>query len=139
MRTQKSPARSILIVEDDSLQLERYLQLARSSSCYAVGASTRDAALIILERETFHFLLTDIHLTGTNADGLTILRYVMENAPQTVPLAMTADPTLENYERVMSMGVAYLFRKPIISRDELLIHIDAAHHRMPATVTARTK
>ena len=82
---------------------------------------------------SFHYVLTDIHLGGQiNYQGfedIKILRYLRENIPEVIPLAMTSDPKIKTYQDVLKEGVEYLFRKPIISKDELLIHVNAARSR----------
>jgi DNA-binding NtrC family response regulator len=122
--------RSILIVEDEGSQLGRYLELARSAELDAHGAMTQEDAMQMLSKRSFQFLLTDIHLGGAkqqgNFEGLNILQHVKSNMPEIIPLAMTADPKIETYERVLNEGVLHLFRKPIVDIDELLIHLDAA-------------
>ena len=49
--------------------------------------------------------------------------------PEVIPLAMTSDPKIETYQNVLKEGVEHLFRKPIVSKDELLIHLNAARSR----------
>jgi DNA-binding NtrC family response regulator len=125
--------RTLLIVEDDSSQLGRYLQMAREAGFEARGARNEDEALTLLAKISFQYVLTDIHLGGqTNFqgyEGIKILRFLKENMPEVIPLAMTSDPKIETYQGVLDAGVEHLFRKPIISKDELLIHLNAAQSR----------
>lgn len=125
--------RSILIVEDDGSQLGRYLEMAREAGLEARGARNDKDALNQLANISFQYVLTDIHLNGqlnySGFEGLKILRYLKENMPEVIPLAMTSDPKIETYQDVLKEGVEHLFRKPIISKDELLIHLNAARSR----------
>jgi DNA-binding NtrC family response regulator len=74
-----------------------------------------------------------IHLGGQvnyqGYEGIKILKYLRENMPEVIPLAMTSDPKIQTYQDVLKEGVEHLFRKPIISKDELLIHLNAARSR----------
>lgn len=123
----------ILIVEDDPGQLKRYLELARDGGLEPRGAMTIDDAIAILSVSSFQYVLTDVHLTSSRSldsyEGIRVLHFVKENLPEAIPLAMTADPKIETYHKVLGEGALYLFRKPIISSDELQIHLEAARSR----------
>jgi DNA-binding NtrC family response regulator len=125
--------RTILIIEDDISQLGRYLEMAREAGFDASGALSYEQALTHLSNASFNYVLTDIHLGGQinyqGYEGLKILRYLRENMPEVIPLAMTSDPKIQTYHEVLKEGVEHLFRKPIISKDELLIHLNAARNR----------
>jgi DNA-binding NtrC family response regulator len=134
MRTEQAKSsRTILIVEDDSSQLSRYLDIAREAGFASSGARTEEDALGILHRTSVQYVLTDIHLNGQgnfqSFEGLNILRFLQEHMPEVVPLAMTSDPKIKTYDEVLKAGAEYLFRKPIINKDELLIHLNAARSR----------
>jgi DNA-binding NtrC family response regulator len=125
--------RTILIVEDDGSQLGRYLEMAREAGLEARGARNDKEAIQQLENISFQYVLTDIHLSGQlnyqGFEGIKILRFLRENMPEVIPLAMTSDPKIETYHDVLKEGVEHLFRKPIVSKDELLIHLNAARSR----------
>lgn len=132
----------ILIVEDDPGQLKRYLELARDAGLEPRGAMTLDDALAILGAASFQYILTDVHLSSSRSldsyEGIRILHFVKENLPEAFPLAMTADPKIETYHKVLAEGALYLFRKPIISSDELQIHLEAARSRRVSGAGKRT-
>ena len=56
--------RTILIIEDDSSQLGRYLEMAREAGLEARGARSDKEALAQLANISFQYVLTDIHLGG---------------------------------------------------------------------------
>jgi DNA-binding NtrC family response regulator len=131
-RSSKSKG-SILIIEDDASQLGRYLVMAREAGFEARGARNETDAIGQLALISFQYVLTDIHLSGQSTfqgfEGIKILQHIKEHMPEIIPLAMTSDPKIETYWEVLKEGAEYLFRKPIISKDELLIHLNAARSR----------
>lgn len=62
-------------------------------------------------------------------EGMNILRHIRDAMPEVIPLAMTSDPSIQTYHDGLKMGAEYLFRKPIINKAELLIHLNAARSR----------
>lgn len=132
-KAQAKANQKILIVEDDSTQLPRYLEMAREANLDPFGARTEQEAMQILDSQSLQYVLTDIHLGGNRPfhgfEGMNILRHIRDNMPEVIPLAMTSDPKIQTYHDVLKMGAEYLFRKPIINKDELLIHLNAARSR----------
>jgi DNA-binding NtrC family response regulator len=130
MKKRVKENRSLLIVEDDVSQLNRYLQMARNASIEATGVDTLERAIAQLAHVGFKYVLTDIHLNGPGRqntfEGFEILREVKKNHPETIPLVMSSDPQIETYYRSLREGAAYFFRKPILTESELLIHLDVA-------------
>ncbi len=126
MKTQ----RRILIVEDDTIQLKRYLDMAKRAGLGADGVDSLDKAMAYLSQVSYQFVLTDIHLSGTGKqdsfEGFKILKSIRANHPETIPLAMSADPQINTYNKALKEGAAHFFRKPILSESELLIHLDVA-------------
>ncbi len=122
--------RTILIVEDDVGQLNRYLEMGNEALLDVKGVANLKDATQLLGTNAFQFVLTDIHLGGTGRqdtfEGLEILKQVRQNHPESVPLAMSSDPQVETYHRAMKAGSVYFFRKPILGPGELLVHLDAA-------------
>jgi DNA-binding NtrC family response regulator len=107
--------------------------MAREAGFESRGARNDKDALNLLANISFQYVLTDIHLNSqlnySGFEGIKILRYLKENMPEVIPLAMTSDPKIETYQNVLKEGVGHLFRKPIISKDELQIHLTAARSR----------
>ncbi|MBM4254194.1 MAG: sigma-54-dependent Fis family transcriptional regulator [Deltaproteobacteria bacterium] len=142
MASTKSKRRKILIVEDDVSQLNRYLEMATRIGLDADGADSLEKALAYLDNVNYQFVLTDMHLQSgrqNSYEGLELLKEVKTNHPETVPLAMSADPKIETYRRVQAEGVAHFFRKPILGEEELQIHIEAAMRLRRSSVAGGRK
>lgn len=126
----KSKNRSIFIIEDDRVQLGRYLKMARDAGLESTGTGDVLEGMAVLNKKSFAFVLTDIHLSTTGKqdtfEGIQILKHLKTHMPEVTALAMTSDPKIETYHKVMAAGAAYLFRKPILTKDELLVHLEWA-------------
>ena len=135
--------RSILIVEDDADQLDHYLAMARDAGFTTRGAITLSGALEALASQSFQYVLTDIHLNGPGRqdtfEGLKILEAIKQNYPETIPLAMTSDPKIASYDKIMAAGALHLFRKPILTGDELMINLDLASKSRKSGLAAKPR
>ena len=121
--------RKILIIDDDIGQLNRYIEMATRIGLAVDGADTLEKAKAALANVNYQYVLTDIHLSSgrqNSFEGFEILREIKAEHPETIPLAMSADPQIETYRKAIREGAAYFFRKPILSESELQIHLHAA-------------
>ncbi len=144
MSNPKTKRKSILIVEDDRDQLVRYVAMAKKAGLDVNGASDHHQALEILAKRSFDYVLTDIHLAGdlnqNGFEGIQILDYIKQNKPEVTPIAMTSDPKITTYQKVMAKGVSHLFRKPIRTEDELLLYLEFARKdRQKSSALRRNK
>jgi len=135
--------RSILIVEDDSDQLGRYMEMANTAGLAPFGALTLHDAFDILKKNPVQYVLADIHLNGPGRqdtfDGVQLLNEIKESHPEVVPLAMTSDPKIDTYHKVMTAGALYLFRKPILTGDELMVHLEQAERSRRTGAAAKRR
>jgi len=113
----------LLLAEDDEALaslLEEYLIEAH----YDVVVCHRgDVAISTLGREHFDLVLSDIVMPG--ADGLALLRYVREHAPDTLVLLMTGYSGIENALHAVEQG-AYDFVSKPFQLPEIRVRLDNA-------------
>ena len=113
----------LLIVEDDealAALLEEYL----GEAGYAVTLCRRgDAALKMLEQESFDLVLTDIVLPG--ADGLTILQRAGGAPLHTLVILMTGYSGVEDALHAVERG-AYDFVSKPFQLPEIRVRLDNA-------------
>jgi CheY-like chemotaxis protein len=77
----QTPAPSVLVVEDDPLQLMWLIDLLRDAGFEALGASDGEAALRVLRSRTdLRIVLTDGNLPGA-VDGLELVARVRKEFP----------------------------------------------------------
>ena len=125
--------RRAIIVEDDLSQLERYAPMLSKISYTVTLATTKQAALDALKNGPVELLMTDIHLTESigrdSFEGFEIISFAKKNNPECLIIAMTNDPKISTFDRVMSLGALYFLKKPIISTDEIQIAIKFAQEK----------
>lgn len=131
---------TILIVEDDALQMRHYTVLAERSELDPLTTTSLEGALQILTQRGVDILLTDIHLSGsqemTSFEGIELLRNVTARFPETLAIAMSSDPKVDTYTKAIAAGACHYLRKPVLSAQELAISIDVARARRRLTSLA---
>ncbi len=122
----------ILIVEDDAALAEALLDTLEVSGFAAQHAASGAAALTLLQQESFHLLISDVHMQ--RMDGHTLLRKVRELYPELPVLLMTAYASVEKAVEAMRDGAVDYLMKPFeadvlvnaVSRYALSEHDDSA-------------
>lgn len=135
------PTRTLLIVEDDDQEREKYKGFAESIGFKVTTASSLGQALSFLATHPVDFLLTDIHLTKKNsqAEGLSLFKFVKDEYPSTTAIAMSSDPNLAIFEKATQLGALHYLRKPLQNADELIIAFDLALERRHSQEEGRRK
>jgi two-component system, cell cycle response regulator DivK len=103
----------IFIVEDDPASL-KLVKIVLADEGYAVeSAVDSETALREIERFAPRLVLTDVHLPGM--DGLELTRRLKtgERTKDIVVLALTADSTKEDEERILRAGCDGFVPKPV--------------------------
>ena len=125
--------KSILIVEDDEMQLQRYCDLALLAGYTVHHARDLDEARDQLDRVNIDVLLTDIHLSSlpqqSSYEGYELLSYVRDNCPETTAIIMSFDPRIETFNKALELGAANYIKKPLINEHELTIAVSYAKER----------
>lgn len=103
--------RSILVIDDE----ENFLTLIRwflSQRGFDIDtASGADEALQIVQKRSFDIALLDIRLGA--ADGLSFLDALMERAPETKVVMITAYPTVSTIKEAFAKGASRYLTKPL--------------------------
>jgi len=112
----------ILIIDDDP-GFRKLLETILIGEGYGIesGGSVADARRLGQELQ-FDMVLSDLKLP--DGDGLQVLEWFSENAPQTPVVMLTAFGTVETAVRAMKLGAVDYLGKPLRSPDELRILVE---------------
>jgi CheY-like chemotaxis protein len=109
----KTPPRSVLVVDDDTMFRESLRDSLEHQGFRVLEASTGDEALQLMADQPVEVLLTDLTMPGLN--GVELLRQLRQRSP-TTPRAVvmtgnrSIDPSL--WEMLSSLGASSILRKP---------------------------
>ena len=99
----------ILIVEDDvglTQMLCCILEHRLDGRCQVATSLRGDDALIMLKREHFDLVVTDLNMPGMN--GLELIRYARHISPQTRAILITGCGSLAVEEQARQLTATYL-------------------------------
>ena len=103
---------SVLLVEDEFINAWA-LGNALKPHCKIRHASTKDEAIYWVQRESFHFVLLDIHLGQYTEAGIEILPLIKRLQPDCKVLATTGFGSEKDEVRFLSLGFDSFYPKPL--------------------------
>src|SRR5512146_3030342 len=117
-----------ILVADDEAGLREFITDSLELDDHTVVAAKdgREAARLLDERG-FDLVLTDLKMPGL--DGLSILRKVRAEQPETEVIVMTAHGTVDNAVEAMKLGAFEYLQKPLSGPDELRLLVGRAVER----------
>lgn len=114
----------ILIIDDDS-SLRRVMQFALEEGGYAcLTADSGEEGLLLFREHRPSILVTDLKMPGIS--GFEVLQSVLNEAPETLVIVVTAFGTIESAVEAMKAGAFDYLTKPF-GNDELLLTVQKAH------------
>src|SRR3954465_967708 len=117
-----------ILVADDEPGLREFITDSLELDDYTVVAAKdgREAARLLDERG-FDLVLTDLKMPGL--DGLSILRKVRAEQPETEVIVMTAHGTVDNAVEAMKLGAFEYLQNPPSGPGELRLLVGLAVER----------
>jgi two-component system response regulator FlrC len=114
-----------ILITDDDAGFRKLLETILSGEGYEVRTAGSVAeAIRTFEQLQFHLVLSDLRLP--DGDGISVLRWVKERAPEVPVIMMTAFGTVNSAVEAMKLGALDYLGKPLSSPDELRLIVRRA-------------
>jgi len=117
----------ILIVDDDETVRRSYLRSLESVSCNIEAACDGDEALQTMAQKPFDVVLLDMRMPGQ--DGLTVLRTIKQNWPDSEVVIITGYPTVDSAKEAVRLGAYDYIAKPVGPQDVINVTDGAITHK----------
>jgi two-component system response regulator FlrC len=122
----------LILVVDDDPGFRKLLETILTGAGYQVQtAGTVGEALRLAAARQFHLVFSDLKLP--DGDGLAVLRWLSENAPETPVVMLTAFGTIASAVEAMKLGAADYLGKPLSSPEELRLLVRRTLEQRQAT------
>lgn len=112
----KEPLINILVVDDEQIVLDSVKKHLRGQDLTIHTAASAEEGLVILDRETIDFVLTDLMMP--KVDGMEFMKMAHEKRPSLPMIMMTGYATISTALQATQMGAFAYIAKPF-SRSEL--------------------
>jgi DNA-binding NtrC family response regulator len=113
----------ILIVDDDPEILELIADVLRQGGYDVDEAEDGRKALRRIEDDFYDLVMTDLNLP--KVDGMKVLKYVVDQSPETICIILTGYGTIRSSVEAMKIGAFDYISKPVKS-DEILMVVEKA-------------
>jgi len=118
-----------ILVVDDEPSITDGLRLLLGAEGYQVEtASSFGAARAMLGKQTFDLVVTDLQLPDDRQGGLSLLRLVKENSPDTEVIVITGHATVSEAVEATKSGAYYFVEKPF-EPEQILLLVEKAIER----------
>ncbi len=105
------PKRLLIVDDEETLTFSLYQSFIISKNDYeVVTAASAEEALMKMQDNPFHLILSDISMPGMS--GLQLLENVGKLYPETVVIIMTAYGSDEKKEEAFALGAVHYIEKP---------------------------
>ncbi len=124
----KSTKPRILIIDDEPL-IRNMLFEALSDDYLCSTAESAESALLILQKETFDLVMSDINLGGTR--GIELIPEIFKYSPDTVVMMVSGNQTIDSAIEAMQVGAFDYIRKPFdLEHLEIAVRRALNHHSL---------
>jgi two-component system response regulator FlrC len=117
----------VLIVDDEEGIRTFIGEVLEGEGLRVTLAADGETAARLLDRESFHLLMTDLKMPGL--DGMALLRKVRAESPETEVVVLTAHGTVAGAVEAMKLGAFDYLDKPLSGPDELRLVASRAIER----------
>ncbi len=113
----------ILLIDDSLELLENLEKILRAEGFEVDTASDGNSGIKKIEDKYYDLILTDLKMPGAN--GIEVLKFVMQNSPESICIILTGFGTIKNAVDAIKLGAFDYMTKPI-KVEEILLTIEKA-------------
>jgi two-component system response regulator AtoC len=107
-----------ILVVDDEEGIRTFIgEVLEGEGRKVTLAADGESAARLLDRESFHLVITDLKMPGL--DGMSLLRKARQESPETEVVVLTAHGTVAGAVEAMKLGAFDYLGKPLSGPDEL--------------------
>ncbi len=128
----------ILVVDDEEGIRSFLTDSLLTEGHEVVEAADGVQASLMLDRQTFNLMITDLHMPGL--DGMALLRKARSEVPEMEVVVLTAHGSVETAVEALKMGATDFLQKPLSGPDEIrLVAARAVERCSLRTLRDRTR
>jgi len=117
-----------ILVADDEEGIRSFIREVLEGEGHEVSeARDGDEAAALVERQSFHLLVSDLKMPGL--DGMALLERVRASVPETEVILLTAHGSVESAVQAMKLGAFDYLTKPLSGPAELRLLVERALER----------
>lgn len=127
----------ILIVDDESVVRHAFERILSSERCDVTAVGSGPEALQAMAQQPFDVVLLDLRMPGM--DGMTVLRTIKQNWPDSEVVVITGYAALQTAKESVALGAFDYLAKPVgpqevihVTREALVHKGWALRHERPA-------
>ena len=109
----------ILVVDDEEIVRLSHSKVLAGPQCEVETVFNGDAALRAMERQPFDVVLLDLRMPGI--DGMSVLRTIKQNWPDSEVVVITGYPTIETAKEAIRLRAYDYLAKPVDPDDVIRV------------------
>jgi len=117
----------ILIVDDEPVVRQAFERILSSARCAVVAVSSGAEALRVMAEQPFDVVLLDLRMPGM--DGLTVLRTIKQNWPESEVVVVTGYAALQTAKESVALGAFDYLAKPVGPQEIIHVTQEALVHK----------
>ena len=126
----------ILAVDDEEVVRLSYRRTLAGSHCNVEAVKDGKGALEIMGQQPFDVVLLDLRMPGM--DGMTVLKTIKENWPESEVIVITGYPAVDAAKQAVSLGAYDFLAKPVGPDDVITAANGALMHKRWALHSERS-
>ena len=109
----------VIVVDDEAKVREYFSEFLGHEGFEVFTAQNGEVALKMIEDEFYDIALIDLNMP--KVDGMSVLKYLKENSPDSIGIILTGHATIKNAVEAMKAGAYDYLSKPVKMEEVLLV------------------